>query len=145
MGQAGGMPTLFTRIIDGELPGTFVWRDDVCVAFLSIAPLRPGHTLVVPRAEVDHWIDLDPDVNAHLVRVAQQIATAQQRAFDPVRIGLIIAGLEVPHAHVHVIPINGMEDLDFANAHPTTPEDLAGTATRIRYALRDAGATGVAE
>ncbi|HEY3723387.1 MAG TPA: HIT family protein [Acidimicrobiia bacterium] len=139
------MPTLFTRIIDGELPGTFVWRDDVCVAFLSIAPLRPGHTLVVPRAEVDHWIDLDPDVNAHLVRVAQQIATAQQRAFDPVRVGLIIAGLEVPHAHVHVIPINAMEDLDFANAHQTTPEDLAGAATRIRDALRDAGATGVAE
>jgi len=139
------MPTLFTRIIDGELPGTFVWRDDACVAFLSIAPLRPGHTLVVPRAEVDHWIDLDPDVNAHLVRVAQQIATAQQRAFDPVRVGLIIAGLEVPHAHVHVIPINGMEDLDFANAHQTTAEDLAGAATQIRDALRHAGATGVAE
>jgi histidine triad (HIT) family protein len=139
------MPTIFTRIIDGELPGTFVWRDDVCVAFLSIAPLRRGHTLVVPRAEVDHWIDLEPDVNAHLMRVAQQIASAQQQVFAPLRIGLIIAGLEVPHTHLHVIPIDRMQDLDFANAHETTPEDLAGAGASLRAALHDAGAPGVAE
>jgi histidine triad (HIT) family protein len=140
------MPTIFTRIIDGELPGTFVWRDDVCVAFLSIAPLTTGHTLVVPRAEVDHWIDLEPDVNAHLMRVSQQIALAQQRAFSPERVGLIIAGLEVPHTHVHVIPIDGMEDLNFANVNPDTPsEELDAAAGKIRAALRDAGATGVTE
>jgi diadenosine tetraphosphate (Ap4A) HIT family hydrolase len=139
------MPTIFTKIIDGELPGTFVWRDDVCVAFMSIAPIRPGHTLVVPRAEVDHWIDLDPDVNAHLMRVAQEIALAQQAAFSPVRIGLIIAGLEVPHTHVHVIPIDGMQDLDFANASDTTPDALAETAAAIRAAMRERGASGVSE
>jgi histidine triad (HIT) family protein len=139
------MPTIFTRIIDGELPGTFVWRDDVCVAFMSIAPIRPGHTLVVPRAEVDHWIDLEPDVNAHLMRVAQEIALAQQAAFSPVRIGLIIAGLEVPHTHVHVIPIDGMQDLDFANARDTTPDALAETAAGIRAALGERGASGVSE
>jgi diadenosine tetraphosphate (Ap4A) HIT family hydrolase len=139
------MPTIFTRIIEGELPGTFVWRDDVCVAFMSIAPIRPGHTLVVPRAEVDHWIDLDPAVNAHLMRVAQEIALAQQAAFSPVRIGLIIAGLEVPHTHVHVIPIDGMQDLDFANANDTTPDALAETAAAIRAAMRERGASGVSE
>jgi histidine triad (HIT) family protein len=139
------MPTIFTRIIEGELPGAFVWRDDVCVAFLSIAPLKPGHTLVVPRAEVDHWIDLDPEVNAHLMRVAQQIATAQQRAFSPVRVGLMIAGLEVPHVHLHVVPIDGMHDLDFDNASPADPEGLAEAATQLRSALRDAGANGVSE
>jgi histidine triad (HIT) family protein len=139
------MATIFTRIIEGELPGTFVWRDDVCVAFLSIAPLKPGHTLVVPKAEVDHWIDLDPEVNAHLMRVAQQIATAQQRTFSPERVGLMIAGLEVPHVHLHVVPIDGMHDLDFDNAHPTTPESLDAAATKLRAALRDAGATGVSE
>ncbi len=140
------MPTIFTRIIDGELPGRFVWRDDVCVAFLSIAPLTTGHTLVVPRAEVDHWIDLDPDVNAHLMRVAQQIATAQQRAFSPERIGLIIAGLEVPHVHLHVVPIDGMTDLDFANVDPhPDPATLDAAADALRTALRDAGATGVSE
>ena len=139
------MPTIFTRIIEGELPGAFVWRDDLCVAFLSIAPLKPGHTLVVPRAEVDHWIDLDPDVNAHLMRVAQQIATAQQRAFSPARVGLMIAGLEVPHVHLHVVPIDGMHDLDFDNAGPVDPEALDAAATQLRGALRDAGASGVSE
>ncbi len=140
------MPTIFTRIIEGELPGRFVWRDDVCVAFLSIAPLRPGHTLVVPRAEVDHWIDLDPDVNAQLMRVAQQIGTAQQRAFAPGRIGLIIAGLEVPHTHLHVVPIDGMADLDFANADPDPDAGaLDDAATALRAALRADGAPGVSE
>jgi len=140
------MPTIFTRIIEGELPGRFVWRDDVCVAFLSIAPLRPGHTLVVPRAEVDHWIDLDPDVNAHLMRVAQEIAVAQQRAFSPERVGLIIAGLEVPHVHLHVVPIDDMADLNFANADPSAGDDgLAAAAEQIRDALRAAGATSVAD
>ena len=75
------MATIFTRIIDGELPGRFVWRDDVCVAFLSINPLRQGHTLVVPRAEVDHWVDLDPATTAHLMLVSQRIAQAQMDAF----------------------------------------------------------------
>jgi histidine triad (HIT) family protein len=139
------MPTIFTRIIEGELPGTFVWRDDVCVAFMSIAPIRPGHTLVVPRAEVDHWIDLDPDVNAHLMRVAQEVALAQQAAFSPVRVGMIIAGLEVPHTHLHLIPMEGMQDLDFANASDTPPDALAPTADMIRAALRDRGAAGVSE
>ncbi len=139
------MPTIFTRIIDGELPGTFVWRDDVCVAFLSIAPLRRGHTLVVPRAETDHWIDLDPDINAHLMRVAQEIATAQQRAFSPTRVGLMIAGLEVPHVHLHVVPIDGMHDLDFDNASPADPDALADAAAVLRAALRERGATGVSD
>jgi histidine triad (HIT) family protein len=140
------MPTIFTRIIEGELPGRFVWRDDQCVAFLSIAPLKAGHTLVVPRAEVDHWIDLDPDVNAHLMRVAQQIATAQQRAFSPTRVGLMIAGLEVPHVHLHVVPIDGMADLDFGNADANPdPGALDVAADALRAALRDAGATGVSD
>lgn len=140
------MPTIFTRIIEGELPGRFVWRDDVCVAFLSIAPLKLGHTLVVPRAEVDHWIDLDPDVNAHLMRVAQQIATAQQQAFSPVRVGLMIAGLEVPHVHLHVVPIDAMADLDFGHADSNPdPGALDAAAEALRDALRDAGATGVSD
>jgi histidine triad (HIT) family protein len=140
------MPTIFSRIIDGELPGTFVWRDDVCVAFLSIAPLRPGHTLVVPRAEVDHWIDLPAETNAHLMGVAHEIGAAQMAAFEPARIGLIIAGLEVPHTHLHVVPIDAERDLSFANADPdATPESLDAAATRLRAALTARGATGVSD
>ena len=140
------MPTIFTRIIDGELPGRFVWRDATCVAFLSINPLRPGHTLVVPRVEVDHWLDLDPSVNAHLVAVAQTIGHAQMDAFAPTRIGLMVAGLEVPHVHLHVVPMDDVHDLDFANAASAPdPAALDDAATRIRDALRAAGAVGVSD
>src|SRR5690349_16198886 len=105
------MATLFTRIIDGELPGIFVWRDPECVAFLSINPMHPGHTLVVPRAEVDHWIDLDPALTGHVFQVARTIGLAQQLAFSPRRIGVLIAGDEVPHTHVHVVPFDSVSEL----------------------------------
>ena len=132
------MPTVFTKIIDGELPGRFVWRDDRCVAFLSIAPLRPGHVLVVPRDEVEHWIDVEPDVWAHLMSVSQTIGSALERAYQPAKVGLMLAGLEVPHVHIHLVPINGVHDLDFANAD-TDPDaaDLDRAADTIRGALRD--------
>ena len=140
------MATIFTRIIDGELPGRFVWRDDVCVAFLSINPLRPGHTLVVPVAEIDHWIDLDVETNAHLVRVAHEIGAAQMAAFTPTRIGLIIAGLEVPHVHLHVVPIDAERDLSFANADPSpAPDAMDAAADRLRDALRARGAAAVSD
>ena len=130
------MPTIFTRIIDGELPGRFVHRDDRCVAFLSIAPIRPGHTLVVPVAEVDHWLDLDPDLLAHLMKVAHRIGQAQVAAFSPARIGVIIAGMEVPHAHIHLVPIDREADLHFENAdHSATPEDLDAAADALRALL----------
>jgi histidine triad (HIT) family protein len=134
------MPSVFTRIIQGELPGRFVWRDEVCVAFLSIAPLRPGHALVVPIAEVDHWIDLEPHDVAHLTQVAHAIGKAQQQAFSPARVGLIIAGMEVPHTHLHVIPIDREADLNFANADPD-PDAAAldDAAERLRAALADLG------
>ncbi|HWL44197.1 MAG TPA: HIT family protein [Ilumatobacter sp.] len=130
------MATIFTRIIEGDIPGTFVWRDDRCVAFLSINPMAPGHTLVVPIDEVDHWVDLSPDLSAHLFDVARTIAIAQQQAFSPARVGLIIAGYEVPHTHIHVVPTNDMSELSFANAADSVSSDeLAAAAELIRKAL----------
>ncbi len=130
------MATLFTRIIDGEIPGRFVWKDDTCVVFLTIAPITTGHALVVPRAEVDHWIDLDDDVAAHLMVVAKAVGAAQVDAFSPARVGLIIAGLEVPHTHLHVIPIETERDLDFAKADGSASgEVLDSAADRLREAL----------
>ena len=117
------MTTLFTKILDGDLPGRFVYRDDISAAFLTIAPISPGHTLVVPVAEVDHWIDLDDDTAAHLMLVAKRVASAQQRVFSPRRVALMIAGLEVPHTHLHVLPIASESDLDFAKARSDTPAD----------------------
>ena len=139
------MASVFTRIIDGQLPGVFVWRDDLAVALLSINPVRPGHVLVVPRAEVDHWIDLEPDLARHLMTVSQVIARAQQEAFGPARVGLLIAGMEVPHAHLHVIPIRGESDLHLSNAAASvSPDELERNAESIRAALRAQGAAGVA-
>lgn len=130
------MATIFTRIIQGEIPGTFVWRDDRCVAFMSINPLRRGHTLVVSIDEIDHWIDCPEDLLNHLFGVAQRIARAQQAAFQPTKVGLMIAGVEVPHLHLHVVPIDGVHDLDFSNAAASAePEELEEAAAAIRAEL----------
>jgi histidine triad (HIT) family protein len=134
------LATIFSRIIEGELPARFVWKDDSCVSFLSINPLRPGHALVVPRQEVDHWIDLDADLIAHLFQTAQAIGKAQMAGFKPVRIGLAVAGLEVPHCHIHVVPIRGIQDLNFANQDPhPDPAMMDDAAETLRRELRGLG------
>ena len=130
------MPSVFTRIFNGELPARFVYQDDRCGAFLSIAPLRPGHVLVVPKLEVDHWLDLEAELNAHLMTVAQSVGRAQMLAFAPTRVGLMIAGLEVPHVHIHVVPIEGVHDLDFAGAdHRASAASLDEAAAKLSRAL----------
>jgi len=134
------MASLFTMIIDGDLPGRFVWRDDRVVAFLTIAPLQPGHTLVVPIEEVDDWTELDPDLLSHLTNVAQIVGKAIDAAFQPTKVGLMIAGLEIPHVHIHVVPINTVNDLDFANADTDVSDAaLDEAAQRIGAALADMG------
>ena len=139
------MPSLFTRIIEGEIPGRFVWKDEQCVAFLTIEPMRPGHTLVVPRKEVDHWIDLDPELCAHVFEVARVIGRAQYAAFNPRRIGVLIVGDEVPHAHVHVVPIDEPSQLSFAAVdHNPSDAALTDAADAIRERLRAMGRTEVA-
>ncbi len=139
MGYNSVMASIFTRIIDGEIPGEFVWRDDRCVAFLSINPLHEGHALVVPREEVDHWVDLDDDLAAHLFVVARKIGKAQDALWNPLRVGLMIVGEEVPHVHLHVVPIDRVADLDFANAAAGPPDDFTQVAERLRAGLTDAG------
>lgn len=134
------MPTVFSRIISGEFPGTFVWRDELCVAFMSINPMAHGHTLVVPIEELDHWVDGSADLLAHLFEVTRVIGAAQQAAFSPERVGVIIAGYEVPHTHIHVIPTNDMRELSFASAAASVDRDeLDRSAEAIRTALRASG------
>ena len=137
--------SIFTKIIDGELPGRFVWKDDRAVAFLSINPVKPGHVLVVPRVEVDHWLDLETGLARHLMDVCQGVGRAIQSAFQPVKVGSAILGLEVPHVHIHLIPIHAIADLDFSRADPNpNPEALDDAALRIRAALRELGYAEVA-
>lgn len=137
------MATVFTRIIEGEVPARFVWRDESCVAFLNITPLAPGHTLVVPREEVGHWIDLGPGLAAHLMSVSQAIGLAVQQGFGPKKVGLAIAGLEIPHAHLHVWPIHGPTSfpIDPDEGDPPEPdwEELDEAAGTIRRALSGLG------
>jgi histidine triad (HIT) family protein len=131
------MATIFSRIINGEIPGTFVWRDERCVVFLSINPMAHGHALVVPIEEVDHWIEADPDLLAHLWEVTRVIGVAQERAFRCERVGVIVAGYEVPHMHIHAIPTNSMSQLSFANAAASVdPADLDAAAEALRSELR---------
>jgi len=130
------MPSVFSLIINGDLPGHFVWTDDVCVSFLSINPITDGHALVVPHQEVDQWTDLDADTNAHMMGVAHRIGNAIKSVFSPERIGLMIAGFEVPHTHLHVMQLNTMADMSFANAAAAVDHaQLAGFAEAITAAL----------
>jgi histidine triad (HIT) family protein len=132
--------SIFSLIIAGEVPGQFVWKDELCVAFLSNRPLRPGHSLVVPRLEIDHWLDLEPALLAHLANTAQMIGKAQMAAFKPARIGLLLAGLEVPHVHFHVVPIDHSSDLDFGNQDPhPDPKMMVEAARSIRSELTRRG------
>ena len=134
------MATVFSRIIAGELPARFVWSDDRVVAFLSVNPLGPGHTLVVPRAEVDQWVDADPALLGHLTSVAHAVGAAVRAVWAPPRVGLLVAGFEVPHLHLHVFPAADMRAFDFATAAATvdgTEQD--GYAHALRTALRAAG------
>jgi diadenosine tetraphosphate (Ap4A) HIT family hydrolase len=129
------MPTVFTRIINGELPGRFVHTDEVAVAFLSIAPVTPGHVLVVPRSEIDQWTDAPADVLQHVMAVAKKIGEAAKDAFGAPRAGLLIAGLEVPHMHVHVFPMWSMREFDLGAAKPATDAALDDAAAKLKAAL----------
>jgi diadenosine tetraphosphate (Ap4A) HIT family hydrolase len=131
------MSSVFTRIINGELPATFVHRDERCVAIMSINPLAHGHTLVVPIEQIDHWVDLPAELAAHLFDVSYRIGRAQQAAFGCERVGLIIAGYEVPHTHVHVVPTTHMGQLNFANAATEVDRaEIDQAAQAIRLALQ---------
>ncbi|HIY86624.1 MAG TPA: HIT family protein [Candidatus Yaniella excrementavium] len=134
------MATIFTKILNGDLPGRFIWEDDKCAAFLDISPLSYGHTLVVPRQEIDMWTDAPEELNAHVYTVASRIGAAQVASLGAARAGLIIQGYEIPHLHLHVFPTNSQADFDLGNLIEN-PDDakMQAAAVNIRAALREAG------
>lgn len=132
------MATVFTKIINGEIPGRFVYSDEKVVAFLTIEPAAYGHTLVVPIEEVDRWTDMDPATWAHCNEVAQLVGKAIVDTFDAPRAGYLIAGFEVPHAHIHVFPASDMSGFSLQNVmrmDETDPEKMDDSAAKIRAAL----------
>jgi len=126
------MASLFTKIISGEIPCHKIAEDDNYLAFLDIRPINPGHTLVIPKKEIDDLFDVDDDLLGGMMVFAKKIAHAIKREVDCQRIGIMVAGLEVPHAHIHLIPILEIPDLNFANAKPAENKDLAKIAKKIR-------------
>jgi len=131
------MASIFTKIINGEIPGRIVWEDPICIAMVDIRPLNRGHALVIPREEVDRWHELSTDTVTHLMNVAYKVANAQQIIFKPARVGLMIAGFEVPHTHIHCVPIEQMSHLDFSQAQMGDPEDLDDVADLLRKKLSE--------
>jgi len=132
------MSSIFSKIIRGEIPGRFVYRDDDIVAFLTIEPLAYGHTLVVPVQEVDRWTDLPPEVWAKLNVVAQRVGQAIIKVFDAPRAGYIIAGFDVPHTHIHVFPTSKMSDYDFSKVigmNDTDPAKMDAAASALHAEL----------
>ena len=118
------MSTVFSLILNGKIPGTFVYRDDRCAAFLSINPIADGHVLVVPIEEVDHWIDMSDDLSQHLFSVSHKISRAIMKAFPCERIGMMIAGYEINHCHIHLIPTTSISDFNFANAASSIDREI---------------------
>ena len=130
------MATLFTRIINREIPGYIVAEDDRYIAFLDINPLVIGHTLVVPKKEVDYIFDLDDDTLAGLQLFCKRVAGAIRKSFPCNRVGIAVIGLEVPHTHVHLVPMNSMDDLNFTRRKLNpSKEQLAAAAEKIRKAM----------
>ncbi len=139
----GRMPSVFTMIINRDLPGRFVYEDDDVVAFLTIEPMTQGHTLVVPRAEVDNWQDVEPSLFNHVMAVSQLIGKAVCAALGAERAGMIIAGLEVPHLHVHVFPAFNLTDFGFAHVDRNpSPASLDEAQAKIIAALEHLQAAG---
>lgn len=129
------MSTIFRKIIDGDVPCHKLFEDDNYLSFLDMRPINPGHALVIPKIDNDYIFDLDDDVLAGLLVAAKPVAKAIEQVVTCERIGLMVAGLEVPHTHVHLVPINGIGDLNFAKANDATQEELAALAEQIRKAV----------
>ncbi len=129
------MASIFSRIIQGEIPCHNIAENDRFIAFLDITPVAKGHTLVVPKVEVDHFFDLDNELLAEINLFAKEVSKKLQRTIPCRRIGVAIIGLEVPHAHVHLVPLNTMSDINFsAERLKMSSEELAALAAEIRNA-----------
>ncbi|GAB3905339.1 HIT domain-containing protein [Larkinella knui] len=129
------MASIFSRIVTGEIPAHKIAETDDYLAFLDVFPIVRGHTLVIPKKEIDYLFDLDDELYVGLMRFARQIAPAIEKAVPCKRIGVSVIGLEVPHAHIHLIPMNSMADMNFNHKLKTTPEELADVAAQIRSFL----------
>lgn len=130
------MASVFTKIISGELPSYKVHEDDLTISFLALDQVNPGHVLVVPKQEVNHWFDVPADVYTRVGLNAQKIAKAIQAVTKCPRVGTLVAGFEVPHYHLHLIPAWSIPDLDFKRAKKLSPEEMKALQDKIVQSLK---------
>ncbi|MCJ8163334.1 HIT family protein [Pontibacter sp. E15-1] len=128
--------SIFTKIVNGEIPAYKVAEDDRYLAFLDVFPTAKGHTLVIPKQQVDYLFDLDDDLYLGLMAFAKKVALAVEQAVPCKRIGVAVVGLEVPHAHVHLIPLNSMQDMNFANKQQFSKAEFEDVADKIKAAYK---------
>ncbi|RIJ34230.1 HIT family protein [Pontibacter oryzae] len=126
--------SIFTKIVNGEIPAYKIAEDDRFLAFLDVFPTTKGHTLVIPKQQVDYIFDLDDDLYMGLMAFAKKVAPAIEKSIPCKRIGVAVVGIEVPHAHVHLIPLNSMQDMNFANKQKFSKEEFEEIAAKIREA-----------
>ncbi len=129
------MASIFTRIVQGEIPCHKLAENDQFLAFLDVRPIRAGHALVIPKEEVDYLFDLDDERLGGIMQFAKPVAKAIEKVVPCKRIGVVVIGLEVPHAHVHLVPIQQISDINFALAKPAAPDELETLAASIREAM----------
>lgn len=129
------MSTIFTRIINGEIPCHKILENDQFLAFLDVRPVAAGHTLVIPKQEIDHFFDMGDGLLQEVLLFARPIVRALESVVPCEKVGLMVAGLEVPHAHLHLVPILQVCDLSFSHAKDADQADLAALAERVRLAL----------
>ena len=129
------MASIFSKIVAGDITAERLAEDDRFLAFLDVRPIRPGHSLVIPKQEIDHFFDLPDDLLADLMVFAKPVANAIRTVTGAARVGCVVVGVEVPHAHLHLVPVDGAHDIDFRRATPAEPEELAALGERIRAAL----------
>lgn len=126
--------SIFTKIVNGEIPAYKLAEDDRYLAFLDVFPTTKGHTLVIPKQQIDYIFDLDDELYLGLMAFAKKVAAAVEKAVPCKRIGVAVVGIEVPHAHVHLIPLNSMQDMNFANKKQFRKEEFEDVAQKIRAA-----------
>ncbi len=131
------MATIFSKIIAGEIPSYHILEDDRYYAFLDINPLAEGHTLVIPKVETDYLFDLEDELLAHMMVFAKKVALAIDRTMDCKRVGVAVLGLEVPHAHIHLVPLNSLHDIEFSRPKlKFSEEEFKATAKKISAAIK---------
>ncbi len=133
------MSTVFEQILEGQIPGKFVWRDSQCFAIMDIRPHAPGHTLVIPNEPIDKWTDLPDQLRSHLFDVAAKIGRAQEIAFGAPRSVVVVAGFLVPHVHIHVIPAQSEAVVNTSNARELDPQEFEDSFQKLTATLADQG------